>query len=237
MSSMTRNISDIKLPIVLLAAMLVFHTGYTQELTPTYTEAVLNVTVVSEAGSPPVGDTIRFVPEGAEDGYYGVTDESGKFSLLIPNNKTYEARFKNSQNQIQKASIPLPGNEKIVFDFKLNYELPRVYTLDQVFFATGKAILTAVSFKELNELVEVMKFKTEMKIEIGGHTDDVGEDSANQRLSESRANAVRNYLIKNGIEGDRVSARGYGETKPVAYNTTPEGRQKNRRTEVRILSQ
>ncbi|HIB01952.1 MAG TPA: OmpA family protein [Phycisphaerales bacterium] len=82
-----------------------------------------------------------------------------------------------------------------------------------------------------------MKFKTEMKIEIGGHTDDVGEDSANQRLSESRANAVRNYLIKNGIEGDRVSARGYGETKPVAYNTTPEGRQKNRRTEVRILSQ
>ena len=234
---MKKKITDSKLIMTFISTMLFFQIGYTQDLAPTLTEAVLNVTVVSEAGSPPVGDTIWFVPEGAEEGYYGVTDESGKFSLLVTNGKKYEARFKNSQGQVQKASIPLPGNELIVFDFKLNYELPRLYTLDQVFFATGKAILTNQSFKELNELVEVMKFKEGMKIEIGGHTDDVGEDTSNQKLSENRAKTVRTYLIKNGIGGDRVSAVGYGETKPVAYNDTPEGRQKNRRTEVRILSQ
>jgi len=74
-----------------------------------------------------------------------------------------------------------------------------------------------------------------MKIEIGGHTDDVGEDAANQKLSKDRANAVRNYLLKE-IEPERVTAVGYGESKPIAYNDTPEGRQKNRRTEVRILA-
>ena len=237
MNTMNRNISHYKVIVTLFCVTLIIQMSYAQDLAPTLTEAVLNVTVVSEAGSPPVGDTIWFVPEGAEEGYYGITDETGKFSLLVTNGKKYEARFKNSQNQIQKASIPIPGNEKIVFDFKLNYELPRVYTLDQVFFATGKAILTNRSFKELNELIEVMKFKIGMNIEIGGHTDDVGEDAANQKLSQSRADAVRNYLIKNGIGGDRVSAVGYGESKPVAYNDTPEGRQKNRRTEVRILSQ
>lgn len=237
MSTMKRNLSDYKLLVMLLSVTLVFQMSYAQDLAPTLDSALLNVTVVSEAGSPPIGDTIWFVPEGSDNGYYGITDKTGKFSLLVKNGTKYEARFKNSQGKIQKSSIPIPGNEKIIFDFKLNYELPRVYTLDQVFFATGKAILTSVSFKELNELVEVMKFKTGMQIEIGGHTDDVGEDAANQKLSQSRADAVRNYLIKNGIEGRRVSAVGYGEAKPVAYNDTPEGRQKNRRTEVRILSQ
>ncbi|PCH93746.1 MAG: hypothetical protein COB85_06465 [Bacteroidetes bacterium] len=234
---MNKQSTHFNLLLALIIGMTSVQICSAQELNATLTEALLNVTVVSEAGNPPVGDTIWFVPEGAEEGYYGVTNETGKFSMLIANGVTYEARFKNSQGQIQKASIPIPGNEKIVFDFKLNYELPRVYTLDQVFFATGKATLTTASFAELNELIEVMKFKTAMKIEIGGHTDDVGEDAANQKLSQNRANAVRNYLIKKGITGDRVSAVGYGESKPVAYNNTPEGRQKNRRTEVRILSQ
>ena len=76
-----------------------------------------------------------------------------------------------------------------------------------------------------------------MIIEIGGHTDDVGDEDKNQALSEKRANTVLQYLIKKGIDSKRLTAKGYGETKPVAYNTTAEGRQKNRRTEVSIIKE
>ena len=99
MSTMNTNISDCKLFVALLAATLIFQMGFAQDLAPTLDSALLNVVVVSEAGNPPVGDTIWFVPVGSKEGYYGVTDDSGKFSLLIPNDRTYEARFKNSQGQ------------------------------------------------------------------------------------------------------------------------------------------
>jgi len=74
-----------------------------------------------------------------------------------------------------------------------------------------------------------------MVIEISGHTDDVGDDALNLELSQKRAESVRNYLIKNGIASNRVTAKGYGETQPIADNSTPEGKAKNRRTEVKIL--
>jgi outer membrane protein OmpA-like peptidoglycan-associated protein len=74
-----------------------------------------------------------------------------------------------------------------------------------------------------------------MRIEVGGHTDNVGNDAANQLLSEERANAVRDFLIAHGIEASRVVAKGYGETRPVATNDTDEGRALNRRTEVTVL--
>jgi OOP family OmpA-OmpF porin len=80
-----------------------------------------------------------------------------------------------------------------------------------------------------------MKWKEEQKIEIAGHTDNVGKDADNLKLSLQRAEAVRNYLIKKGIKADRITAKGYGATQPVADNGTDAGRQKNRRTEVVLL--
>ena len=76
-----------------------------------------------------------------------------------------------------------------------------------------------------------------MEIEIAGHTDNVGTIESNIKLSKERANSVRNYLIKKGISAKRVIAKGYGETQAVADNLTPQGRKKNRRTEVRIIKE
>ena len=81
-----------------------------------------------------------------------------------------------------------------------------------------------------------MNYNNNMVIEISGHTDNVGDETGNQRLSESRAKIVRAYLLKNGIDPERVKAVGHGESQPIAPNSTEEGKQKNRRTEVRILS-
>jgi outer membrane protein OmpA-like peptidoglycan-associated protein len=76
-----------------------------------------------------------------------------------------------------------------------------------------------------------------MVVEISGHTDNVGNPADNMILSQDRANTVRNYLIKKGVESNRVTAVGFGDTKPVADNITSQGRQMNRRTEVKIIKE
>ena len=75
-----------------------------------------------------------------------------------------------------------------------------------------------------------------LKVEISGHTDSIGTNEANRKLSQERAEAVREYLSTHSIHVSRVTAKGYGATKPVAPNDTEEGRQRNRRTEFRIIS-
>ena len=106
-----------------------------------------------------------------------------------------------------------------------------------MFFDSGKAILKKESYAALNELYDALKMKPAMVIEIAGHTDNVGSKEANQLLSEQRAVSVRAYLIRKGIAANRIQAKGYGDTEPVAYNDSSEGRQQNRRTEVRIISE
>ncbi len=101
-----------------------------------------------------------------------------------------------------------------------------------VFFATGKYTLLAKSNASLNEVARLMKDDPSLILDIAGHTDDVGSEESNQVLSENRANAVKQYLIKQGIAEDRLNSQGYGETKPVADNKTAAGRAKNRRTEM-----
>ncbi len=107
--------------------------------------------------------------------------------------------------------------------------------LKNVFFETGKYELQPLSYPELNRLVELLNQTPEMRIELSGHTDNVGLAAANQTLSVNRAKAVYNYLIAQGINANRLSYKGYGDTRPVAPNTTDEGRAANRRTEFTIL--
>ena len=119
--------------------------------------------------------------------------------------------------------------------FLIKYDPPKVYTLDHVYFDVNKASLRKASFSELDELVSYLKRREHIRVEIAGHTDNVGSKEANQELSERRAKRVKQYLLKKGIAADRVKAKGYGEDRPVAGNNSKEGRQKNRRTEVHIL--
>jgi outer membrane protein OmpA-like peptidoglycan-associated protein len=93
------------------------------------------------------------------------------------------------------------------------------------------------SNKELNELAEYMNLKKTLVIEIAGHTDNVGAPESNQKLSEDRANAVKQYLVKKGIVAERIVAKGYGDSEPVADNNTASGKQQNRRTEVRVIAE
>jgi outer membrane protein OmpA-like peptidoglycan-associated protein len=124
---------------------------------------------------------------------------------------------------------------------------PKKYTLvevkrekieikQQVHFATAKFRVLPDSFKLLNQVAQVLGDFPKMRISIEGHTDNIGGEGANMKLSQRRAEAVRDYLVSRGVSPARLEAIGYGPTKPIASNKTPKGKAKNRRTEFRIVA-
>ncbi len=110
-------------------------------------------------------------------------------------------------------------------------ETGKMLVLENVFFERSNYVLLPESFAELDKLVRTLRQNPAVRINIAGHTDNVGDPRLNQSLSEYRARVVMNYLIRHGIAGDRVGATGYGGSRPVAGNDTETGRAKNRRVE------
>ena len=109
------------------------------------------------------------------------------------------------------------------------------FRLDKVFFKVGESNLLSESYEQLDGLLKMMKADPKMKIIVEGHTDNVGDPVQNKRLSLERAFNVRTYLIGKGIAGNRIQFKGYGDTKPIADNSTEEGKKTNRRVEFVIL--
>lgn len=105
---------------------------------------------------------------------------------------------------------------------------------NNLLFETGKDVIKNSSFASLNELAKVLKNNPQARLHLEGHTDDVGEEDANQSLSENRAIAVRKYLAEQGISDLRITTSGYGESRPVAGNVDEKGRSLNRRVEMNI---
>jgi OmpA-OmpF porin, OOP family len=103
-----------------------------------------------------------------------------------------------------------------------------------VFFETGKATLKKASYASLNQIVSVLQKDPMLYVDIEGHTDNVGDEEYNMKLSRERAEACRSYLISKGIADTRITAKGYGETAPIADNNTATGKAQNRRTEFRL---
>jgi outer membrane protein OmpA-like peptidoglycan-associated protein len=109
-----------------------------------------------------------------------------------------------------------------------------VLTLGDVLFETGKADLRPGALRNLYPLVTFLQKYPERRVLIEGHTDNVGSDAYNLDLSQRRADAVRDFLLQNGVNAAQLATRGYGKASPVASNDTAEGRQRNRRVELII---
>jgi outer membrane protein OmpA-like peptidoglycan-associated protein len=114
-------------------------------------------------------------------------------------------------------------------------EVGQSIRLNNIFFESGKAVLKKESFVELDRVVEFLDASPDIKIEIGGHTDNVGKAATNLKLSTARANSVTKYIVAKGISASRISPMGYGLTTPVTENKSPQGRSHNRRVEFTIL--
>jgi outer membrane protein OmpA-like peptidoglycan-associated protein len=105
-----------------------------------------------------------------------------------------------------------------------------------IFFKTGSYELIPKSFSSLDGVVQILKENPSLKLSIEGHTDNVGTPLSNQTLSENRAKAVMQYFISKGIDRSRLSAAGYGQSKPIDENNTEEGRANNRRVELKLVN-
>lgn len=167
----------------------------------------------------------------SENGSFLACVHTGSNIMLNVSNDNYP--FYSENFQIEKSYTELQPYLK---DILLQpTDIGTVVTLNNVFFDFDKSELRAESFMELNKLVQFLKQNPNVRIEIGGHTDDQGSDEYNDNLSEARAKAVRNYIVENGISAARLEYKGYGKRKPIADNSTEAGRAANRRTEFKIV--
>ena len=135
----------------------------------------------------------------------------------------------------ESGKVDLPGSNTMK-----NLEEGKRLILRNIFFDYNQATLRSRSKHELNKLYNFMKERTNVSIQVSGHTDSRGNDDYNMRLSKDRAQAVVDYLVRNGISSKRLTAVGYGETRPIARNENddlsdnPIGRQLNRRIEISL---
>jgi OOP family OmpA-OmpF porin len=186
------------------------------------------------------GEEIIFAGQKTGKQYSVRSNKEGKAQFQLPAGDIYAIRLKTMNDTADQSQMEVPALQPgqffdQPFTLTIEYEPARSFTLDNVHFDTGKPTLRPDSFSELNEIAEYMKYRLDEHYEIAGHTDNAGTEESNRKLSIDRANAVKNYLVKKGIAGSRLQAKGYGATVPVADNSTEDGRQKNRRTEVIIL--
>ena len=175
-------------------------------------------------------DTIRQIRSNKVD---------GRFLMSLPLEREYAAYVQAPGYLFESKNFYLKNLPEETY-FDLIIELKKIkketrVVLPNIFFETGKWELKENSTVELTFLYNFLKQNPRMKVEIQGHTDDIGSEADNLLLSQRRADAVRDYLIQKGIDEGQIVAKGYGESMPVAGNITDEDRAQNRRTEVKIL--
>ena len=155
--------------------------------------------------------------------------KEGENSIEIPQGEGVEIMGSDKNHFPEKAAID-PGKNKAELNLK-KIEKNKNYTANDIYFEVNKAYLTKESLPMLEKIKKILTENKDIKLEIQGHTDSTGKRDYNLELSRKRANAVSEYLIKNGISADRFRILGYGPDKPIADNKTAEGRSKNRRTD------
>ena len=170
---------------------------------------------------------------------YHSNSETGQYLMSLPSGKNYGIAVEKEGHLFYSENIFLnstDGFKEYKQDITLEEaKVGKKIVLRNIFFDLGKSDLRLESSIELLKLADLLKKNPSLKIEISGHTDNVGDAALNQKLSEDRAKTVMNFLIQNGIAASRLVSKGYGSTQPVASNDSETGRQKNRRTEMKIL--
>ncbi|MBC7447784.1 MAG: OmpA family protein, partial [Hymenobacteraceae bacterium] len=171
----------------------------------------------------------------------GRSDEAtGRFRIMLPSDGTpYALEIQRPDYMFYNRNVDVPRQlaaEADLHEISLSkLEVGKTLVLNNLYFDYGKATIAARSQPELKRLLDLLKTNSHLKVEIGGHTDNKGSADFNQRLSEQRAASVTKYMQQRGVAANRLRAIGYGLRQPVAPNDSEENRQRNRRTELKVL--
>ncbi|MDD2564802.1 MAG: PorP/SprF family type IX secretion system membrane protein [Salinivirgaceae bacterium] len=194
----------------------------------------VRVSVVNKDTKAPIdADVVITSKDGKE--VYNQKVSGSLTTSLIPGK--YEISVSAENTISKKESFTVSGNNsEVKLDLQLNpLDINKTFALGDVNFETNKSTLKgAESFAVLDELVKIMTDNPTIKIEIGGHTDNVGDDATNKTISQERAKACMVYVVSKGIDAGRLKAVGYGKTKPIVANDSAQNRAKNRRVEFKI---
>jgi len=163
--------------------------------------------------------------------------EDGKFMVDLRDGDKYEINVNGPKGYaFYNTKVDMSDTENKKLDVKLQpLKAKTKLVLNDITFETNSADLNASSFQELDRVVKLLQDNPEIKIEISAHTDNIGSDDYNFKLSAKRAQSVVDYLVANKLQVDRFIAKGYGESMPVSANDTEENRAKNRRVELKIV--
>ena len=194
----------------------------------------------SESGGPVMAKVdLKDISSGEVVGTTASSDVDGSYRVKLPSKKSYmiDLRATGYLSEVRRIDVPDNWSKDV---YNLNIELIKVkigkkVVLNNILFETGKSILTQSSYTELDRLFNIMTENAMMKIEISGHTDKTGSEPLNFKLSQDRAKAVVDYLVKKGVSQSRIEFKGYGSLQPISDNATAAGRAKNRRVEFKIL--
>lgn len=203
--------------------------------------------IVDKTTGKPLGAKIVYerLPDGKDMGIAQSNPETGEYEIRLPAGQQYGIRAEAEGKVSESQNLDLRNitADKVIENE--NFELEPIgvasvqenatILLNNVFFDFDKATLKAESFPELNRIIDLMNTKPGMEVAIAGHTDAIGSEEYNLALSQRRANAVSNYLIKQGVAKERIRVLFFGEEQPTDTNDTVEGRKKNRRVEFKIL--
>jgi outer membrane protein OmpA-like peptidoglycan-associated protein len=194
-----------------------------------------------ETGKPLAAEITYYnLATNQEVGIARTNPVDGSYKIILPYGQAYGFHADKSGYYSERSSIDLT-QVKTYTEIERNLLLTPMkvgskIALNNVWFVQSKPILLASSHGELDRLVQILKDNPTIKIEISGHTDNVGNPKQNQKLSEDRVVAIKNYLINKGISSSRLSGKGYGSSRPIASNDKEETRRLNRRVEFTIVS-
>lgn len=213
-------------------------------LAPSIKEGLLKGRVVDDKDKPVAGASVQI--EGKDkksktmlttkDGTFETKLVEDDYSIVVSLEgflmKSREIGVKGGET-FNTDILLRPRPKKVAVEIKGN----RIIVNEKVHFVSGEARLAADSSALLDQVVDVLVNNKGLRIRIEGHTDNVGKDNSNQKLSQARAAAVRTYLADQGIDGNRLEAVGFGSSRPIAPNLTRRGREQNRRVEFYIIGQ
>jgi len=198
--------------------------------------------VIDAATKEPVQADITYekLPNYDDMGIARSNQETGEYKLYMLHDGNYRIK-------ISASGYPIYTEEITVIDedadgiLEKNFELVssgvkhEIIRLENLLFARSKADISPGSYPELNDLADIMKERPTIRIQLEGHTDFQGNELKNLELSQARVEAVRDYLVKRGVNNKRILLKAFGGTQPLTRERSLEGRKKNRRVEVRIL--
>jgi outer membrane protein OmpA-like peptidoglycan-associated protein len=197
--------------------------------------------ILDAATMEPIDAKVVFnrLPAASVTGIRMFNDEEGDYHLLLQKHNAYRIEVSAEEYQAMEVVINTDGEEVIDNDFLL-YRIPQkgeTFSFsDKIFFEQNRHIITDETLPVIQMLGEIMKDHPDMRIRLEGHTDK-GRRKSLYRLSEERVEEVKAYLVDvMGISKKRIKTKGYGGSRPLSHENTPEGRRLNRRVEVRVLS-